>query len=256
MIPVKRQEKIIDILKTRGSTAIEELARELDASQMTIRRDLEVLSKKKIATRNHGGASLCQELKKERSYNLRKNENIEGKKKIAEAAVNFVKPNYTLFLDAGTTALQLASLIKNIENITVVTADLNIALELCNSNAKVYILGGEVQNETGSILSNLSSDFIKNIYVDIAFISSSSISTDFTIFSPTFEKSERKRHFIQNSNISILLAEKTKFYSQSLFKVGSIGMLSHMITDREFSNLETETIKTINDKHNFMIKVN
>jgi len=256
MIPAKRQERIIEILKISGSAAIPELAERLECSPMTVRRDIELLVSKNLVTSTYGGVSINRDLKTERRYDARAERDIEAKKKIATAAVGLVKSGDTLMLDAGTTTFYLAELICDIEGITVITPDLRIALELSCSNVKTYIPGGKIQNETGCVISDPASEFIRSISVDIAFIGMSGISRQFMMHTPTLEKAKFKRYFLENSEKAVLLADGNKFGRQSFFKVGPLSALNHLVTDKKFSTEELETLHSLSENHDFLIDAN
>lgn len=243
MIPAKRQTMIYDEIKEKGTISIQELAALTGASAMTIRRDLEKLEEEGLLVRSYGGAQLTGDvLNKEVNYSQKQQENIDAKKRIAAEAAKLVKPGQILLLDAGTTTYQVALLLKGIEELTIITPDVKIAAELCDSDARVIILGGEIQNETKSVFSADNLDYVKSINYDIAFIGTSNISTDLMMCTPTYEKARFKKEFIKNAGKSVLLADSSKFYSKSVFKICSLNHLDEIITDKQFSKEEKEQL--------------
>ena len=108
MFENSRQKKIFDIVSKKGSTSVDYLARHFDVSKMTIRRDLEKLQDFDLLQRTHGGVMLSQVLFKEMTYIEKQQQNIEVKKELAKEALQYVKDNSVIYLDAGTTTFELA----------------------------------------------------------------------------------------------------------------------------------------------------
>ena len=136
MLAEERISKIIEIIKNKGAVRVDELARQLDVSLMTVRRDLEKLKNEGILERCHGGAIL----KKEVSYSEKSTLQIDTKIKIAQRCAKMVRRGNTVFLDAGTTTFEIAKLICDIPSITIVTNDIEIARFLIGTNAKlIYV---------------------------------------------------------------------------------------------------------------------
>lgn len=151
MLAAERQAMIVELIKENGSVQVDELAKELNVSSMTIRRDLMKLESGNMIERCHGGAVAKQEI----AYETKQTSNKNSKEAIARKCVEFVHPQDSVFLDAGTTTCEIAKLIRDIPDIIIVTNDLEIAQVLKNSDAKVYICGGMVQKETGNLFADM-----------------------------------------------------------------------------------------------------
>src|SRR5690554_5995225 len=152
MGPLKRRKWIIEQLERLGRVEVDDLADQLKVSTMTIRRDLDQLEEEGMLIRIHGGAVLPQPLIKEASFQEKETRRMEQKQVIAKKALSRVKDGQTILLDSGTTTLEFAKLLKNRQDITVVTNDIKIATELFNTQLKVFITGGQLQNDVGALL--------------------------------------------------------------------------------------------------------
>ena len=119
-LEIERERYILDKIKTAGSVQVDSLAKELDVSAMTIRRDLTSLKTRGLINRCHGGAIIKQET----PYYNKKVSNAAEKCRIANAAIKLINPNDTVFFDAGTTTYQIAQLVADREDVTVITDDL------------------------------------------------------------------------------------------------------------------------------------
>jgi DeoR/GlpR family transcriptional regulator of sugar metabolism len=252
MFAVERRNAIMKYLKENGSITVEELADKLEVSNMTIRRDLKYLEDANLVARTFGGAILKDSLIEEVPYYEKTEIRIEQKKKLAEYAVSLIKEGDAIILDAGTTNMEIAKIIKDMKNLTVITTDLMIAAYLINSkDINIFCTGGEIHKSTGTCIGTNALDFLNKINVDIAFIGASSIDVEKGMTTPTFEKAKIKRQIIDSAETSILVSDSSKFGKKSFVKVSSLKELNMIITDDKIDKDILEEIK----KHQINIKV-
>lgn len=147
MFAEQRQEKILEMLKVNKRVSNTELIKKFGVSGTTIRIDLTELEQKGLLSRTHGGAILKEDpVYGEDSISSRREKNKEEKECIAKKARAQIEDGDTILLDSGTTALDLAELLKDIHNLTVITNDLQIALKLQKySEIHLILLGGRVR---------------------------------------------------------------------------------------------------------------
>ena len=113
MLAAERQAMIVELIRENGSVQVDELARELNVSSMTIRRDLVKLENSNMIERCHGGAVAKQEV----AYEKKQTSNKKSKAAIAGKCAEFVHPGDSVFLDAGTTTCEIAKRICDIPDI-------------------------------------------------------------------------------------------------------------------------------------------
>ncbi|MDS1002453.1 DeoR/GlpR family DNA-binding transcription regulator [Clostridium sp. FAM 1755] len=248
MLPIEREQYIIEKLDELGTVKVEDIANELDVSLMTIRRDFDRLQDKGILYRSHGGAVKRSTYLSEQAYDLKKISNIYVKEKIAEKALSIIKEGDSIFLDAGTTTFELAKVLNKVKDITVITNDLKIALELYQNNVRAYIVGGKIQEETGCIIGPTADEFISNIKVNVAFLGTSGIDSDFRLSTPTFEKASLKKHIVKSASYSVLLTDSSKFNKESFVNIFSIELVNCIITDKKFNEDENKYLESLNVK--------
>lgn len=243
MSATERQEKIIEIISKAGSMSVEELTSILDVSNMTIRRDLTALENDGVLKRTHGKAVMCQET----DYVCKAGTEVSEKQKIAEVSARLVRPRDTIFLDSGTTTYEIAKRIMHIENLVVITNDINIAflLHQC-SNIEVMCCGGIIQKETGSTFGFFANQLVGYVQMDKAFIGAASINEKFNILTPTVEKATLKRMVVNNANESYLVVDSSKFNRKALMKINNMSAYTGVITTKQFSPEELERIKKLN----------
>ncbi len=236
MLPIERENQIINKLRAMRFVTIDVLSAELAVSAMTIRRDLDKLEEQHILKRTHGGAILLKHLEMEIPYSEKELTHSEEKLRIAKEAFSMVDDCDVIFFDSGTTTYQLALLLKEKPNITAITNDVNIANTLYPYIAKTVIVPGEIQKSTGTIVGSAVVKFISDIHVDWVFVGTNSINPSWEIFAPTFEKAASKKAMIKAANQSVLLTDSSKFGKNSLSRVCSVSDFDFIITDSIPSN--------------------
>lgn len=248
MLPAEREKYIIDKLEEMESIKVEDIASELNVSLMTIRRDFERLQDKGLLYRSHGGAVKRDIYLLEQSYDLKKISNIDIKEKIAKRALDIIKEGDTIFLDAGTTNFEVARLVKEIKDVTIITNDLKIALELYQNHVRTFIVGGIIQEETGCVMGPTAEEFISNVKVNLAFLGTSGVSSDWRLSTPTFEKASLKKKIIKSASYSVVLVDNSKFNKESFVNIASIEAVDAIITDKKFVESERKYLDSLNVK--------
>jgi len=231
MLPLERRNWIeVQIIKY-GKVDIEELAKRLDVSTMTIRRDLAELEKLGKVIRTHGGAISPESLIRELPYSFKEGKNLEQKKAIAQRAVSLIPKNSRIILDSGTTTLELAKLLKFRSDLTVVTNDIKIAAELIESDLHVIVTGGELQNNVGALYGGPTIHFLENTHVEIFFLGANAVDLQFGVSTPTLEKSLIKQLMMNAAETTWLLADSSKFGKKAFSSICPISKLEGIITD-------------------------
>src|SRR5690242_18322870 len=113
--PERRRDQILAYLSARDRTSVSELSQILGVSEVTVRKDLDVLESQGVLTRVHGGAVVSGRGRLELYFAAREHEHLDEKRRIAQAAAALITSGQRVFLDASTSALQVARLIKDRE---------------------------------------------------------------------------------------------------------------------------------------------
>lgn len=235
MQPTERRKEILNLLKQNGKVEINELANQMNVSPMTIRRDLSLLEEEKQVLRVSGGAVLAKPLITETPFTTKEGIRSEQKKLIAKKAISFVQNGQTILLDSGTTTLEIAKLLKQKQDLTVITNDIKIASELMESDVKVILTGGELQKSVGALFGPQSLALLKEINVDIFFLGAHAIDIKSGVTAPTFEKSITKQYMMDTAELVYLVADSSKLHRKAFSKVCDLSSLSGFITDDEIS---------------------
>lgn len=239
MLPIERHLKIIEILSVNGSVQVDKLAKILDVSLMTVRRDLDKLQQDGRIDRYHGGAIIKQEV----PYTEKNSLELDVKHKIAELSAKLVRKGSVVYLDAGTTTHEIAKAIKDIPNLTIVTNDIGIANLLLDSSANLIICGGVIQKSTGSMVGSLAIKMVENLRMDIAFMGAQSVDDSFNVLTPTMDKGVMKQIICNNSKEKYLVVDSSKFGRQALIKINHLSDYTAVITNKKFTPEEEKKLK-------------
>lgn len=206
-----RQALIRDRFTQQAGVSISELAQEFGLSEMTIRRDLDALEAKSQIQRTHGGAVLTERMMFEFDYRERRQRNRSEKCAIAAEARKLVQPGMRLILDNGTTTLELASLLKNGEHLTVITPSLAVASELQHATGvEVVLLGGILRVGSPDLTGPVTEHCLEMFSVDIAFQGADAIGEDGALYNSDLRLARVDRAMRRVANRSCILADHTK----------------------------------------------
>lgn len=246
-----RQAKIRDLLSRQPEVSVAELAREFGASEMTIRRDLNALEAQAQILRTHGGAKLTERMILEFDYRARRETNGAAKRAIAAEARKLVKPGQRLLLDTGTTALELAALLKEGLKLTVITPSLAVASELQHSPAvEVILLGGVIREGNPDLTGPLTEHGLEMFAADLAFQGADGIGVDGSIYNSDLRLARVDQLMRRVSERCCVLADHTKIGCTALARSGSLAEVDVFITSagapadtlRHFAQGGTEVI--------------
>lgn len=228
-----RQKAILNEINSTGSCSVAELARQLDVSGETIRRDIKRLASQGMVRKVHGGATLPGALH-EASFEQRMGENAGAKESIARAAAAHIADGDTLSFDTGTTTAYVARALTGRRNLTVVTNSLDIARTLAGTGAggnRVFMAGGELNAELGCALGPAAAEFVAQFRVRTAFLSAGAIDardglTDFDMAEAQFS-----RALIEAAERVIVVADRSKFGKRALVRACAIDRIDMLITN-------------------------
>lgn len=229
----ERLNYILDKLRQYGRVNVIDLSNELNVSEVTIRKDLKTLEDAKKLKRTFGGAIDFGQNVIETSVLEKKIDRILEKQEIANKASGLIKDNMAIFLDAGTTTFELIKYLLNYKNLTIITNDLLIAVELAKyKEINTYLIGGFIEHKTISALSIESYDILDKFHADICFIGTDAFDMNY-VYSTNSLKSNLKRKMIEKSKVRVLLADSSKFCKDGLFSFYKTKEFDYLITDKK-----------------------
>lgn len=230
-----RHKAILGEVTSTGSCAVADLARRLDVSGETIRRDIKRLASQGLLRKVHGGATLPGPLH-EASFTQRMGENAAAKEAIARAAAAHVADGDTLAFDTGTTTAYVARALADRRDLLVVTNSLEIGRTLAgrgDRGARVLMAGGELQAELGAALGPTAVEFVSQFRVRTAFLSAGAIDAEGGLTDYDLAEAEFSRALIAAAERVFVVADHSKFGKRALVRACDIEAIDMLITDKE-----------------------
>lgn len=246
MIPLERQRQILQFINSNGIASINFLAEKLNVSHMTIRRDIQKLEEEGKVASVSGGVQSLERLIIELPHNDKSLLFHDQKRAIGLAAAKLIPPNRTIYLDAGTTTLEIAHQIAEREDLLIVTNDFVIANFLSNSGKSELIhIGGSVCKENFSTKGTLAAEFLRNLSIDIAFVSTSSWNLK-GLTTPNENKIPVKKAIIEASKKNILVTDSSKYGKFATFFVYPLTVFDQILCDNALVENAQEAIEGLN----------
>lgn len=230
----ERRERVMQIVKSRHAVRVEDLRSELGVSTATIRRDLDELEGSGALRRVHGGAVSVDVRPIEARFDAKAARHTPEKQRIAARAVQLVEPESTIYLDAGSTCLELARLITQRADITVVTNSLPAIVELAGQGPRLVVIGGELRPLSQAIVGPLSVPTLDELYVDRAFMGTFSLSLDAGLTTTDPAEAFTKERALRRAREVVLLVDGSKLGTRSFAHAGRLDQVDVVITDAEF----------------------
>jgi DeoR family fructose operon transcriptional repressor len=225
----QRQQRILDRMALDGEVKIAELKDMFDVTEMTLRRDLEKLELMGFLRRTFGGAILVG---KDIALQDRTGFMMDEKMRIGMQAAQFVVSGDSIFLDGGSTTLQVAKYLKPEMNITVVTNALNIAAELQGKQISTIVVGGMLLDKTATLVGPIAAGSIEKMAFDRVFIGTTGVSFKHGFSNSNMHESDIKRLVIEQASEVNMVMDHTKYGLRDLFSFASLNAVDRIISDR------------------------
>ena len=240
MYAPERHTEILSRARAAGRVEVTALATDLDVTQETIRRDLDVLERQGRIQRVHGGAiPPLGRNGREAAVDDRRATRIGAKAAIARAAMGHLPPAHgSVLLDGGSTtgclaaAMSAAAREGALEPVTVVTNSPSAGVELSHArDVEVLLLGGRLRPVTETVVGAQTNALLSSISADVAFLGSNGLSAVLGLTTPDAEEAAAKRLIAARSQRVIALVDSTKFGAEHLCTFADLSAIDVLITD-------------------------
>jgi len=256
LIPAQRRERIQEYLALHKIARTIDLCEMLDASEATVRRDLEWLEQDGILERTHGGAILSQRMITEPEYRQRAQHHPEEKRRIGALAASLIDEGDIVFINSGTTTTQVIQQIRGDAEITVFTNNVNAALEMGEPGFHHYLVGGEFQPRSKSLAGRFAMENLKQVYANKAILGVDGISLKHGCTVPTNGEAEVVRQMIERTMGQIIVvADHSKWGVVSNFQIATIDEIDILVTDEALDKSAFESL-TSHSVESMIAKVN
>ncbi|MBU2945613.1 DeoR/GlpR family DNA-binding transcription regulator [Zobellia uliginosa] len=235
MLKEERHQTILSQVELHNRILLTDVAESLDVSIDTIRRDVKELDAENKLRRVHGGAiSLGFTTNNTRNVNIYKQ---KEKIIIAEKALALLKDGGVIFVDGGTTCLELAQLIPQQIELTCFTHSLPVAMELLTKpNVTVIMIGGQVSRESQTAIGANAIHNLAEIKVDFSFIGTGYVDSHYGLTEFDWDIVQVKKAVIKCSKKTVLLSVSEKLNSQHRYKTCDINAINTLVTELEPEN--------------------
>ncbi len=228
-----RHELIVELVASRGFVSIDDLASHFDVTPQTIRRDINSLAGEKRLRRFHGGASAAPSTQNT-EYTQRKHMLSPEKARIAQEVARHVPDDASLFINIGTTNEAVARELLGHTGLKIITNNLHVAsIVSSKEDFEVIIAGGKVRSRDGGIIGEATLDFVQQFRVDFAIIGISGIDQDGSLLDFDYQEVRVAQALIRNSRQVVLACDHSKFGRQAMIRLGDLGDVHVLVTDRE-----------------------
>ncbi len=251
MLARQRHDIILDAVHRQGSVRVRELADLLGVSDMTVRRDLDLLAGQQLIDKVHGGATrVGNRSTDEPGFDAKRSRQQAEKERIAERAATLVRPGASVGLTAGTTTWTLAPRLLAIPNLTIVTNAPTIARTLDRSARpdQTVVLTGGIRTPSDALVGPIATGSLARLHLDMVFMGVHGMDEDIGYTTPNLAEAEVNAAFVRAAQRVTVVADHTKWGTRGLAQIAELDQADVVVSDdqlpssavRVFTDLGTE----------------
>jgi DeoR/GlpR family transcriptional regulator of sugar metabolism len=230
---------ILERIREDGGVRVADLARDLGVSDMTVRRDLELLHNRGLVEKVHGGATaLPGSALFEPGFAAKSVLQEPEKEAIADAAVRLVSPGTAIGISAGTTTYAFARRLVDVAGLTVVTNSVPVAdvLHRAGSNDQTIILTGGVRTPSDALVGPFAVAALRTIHVDLVFMGVHGIDPHSGFTTPNVLEADTDRALVESGRRLVVMADHTKWGVVGISSIARLNEADTMVTDAGLSD--------------------
>jgi DeoR family fructose operon transcriptional repressor len=231
LLAEERRLKLVEWTRTDGRLDANVAAAELDVAVETVRRDLDVLQRRGVLRRVHGGAIALERYTHEYTIPERYNRNPQQKQAVADVAAAYIPEEGLIFVDGGTTTECLAPHLRDKPKLMVVTNNITLASKLADSSTQVTILGGRIRPATLSAVGAKTVADLSEFNAVVSFIGVNGVGLDGGATAYDTDEALVKRTMMSRSQERILLVDSSKFGSTYPASFGNFADFDRVVTN-------------------------
>jgi DeoR family fructose operon transcriptional repressor len=240
MLAEERRLKLSEWTRLDGRLDANTAAGTLDVAVETVRRDLDVLQRRGVLRRVHGGAIALERFAHEYTIPERYGHNPSQKRLVADVAASFIPEEGCIFVDGGTTTECLAPHLRDKPGLLVVTNNITLASKLADSTTQIYLLGGKIRPATLSAVGAKTCEDLRELNAAVSFIGANGFSLEAGATAFDTDEALVKKIMMANSQERILLVDSSKFGSTYPANFSSFSGFDRIVTnidvDASFTN--------------------
>ncbi len=241
---IDRRKIILVYAIKEKSVLVDKLAHELGVSAVTIRSDLKFLDRKNLLIRTHGGAVLSNPLSRELSIDEKSNQQHSKKQKIAVAVKKLIYEGETVILDSGTTTAEIALLLRNYRNLTVMTNGLNVAQNLLGSKGiEIHLTGGKLRQKTLSFYGRSAEEQLSLLHFNKVILGVDGFDTTVGITTHFEHEASLNRAMCKTADQIIVATDSSKFDRSSVYKIANNVEIDILVTDNAIADNTAQSLE-------------
>lgn len=237
-----RHQTLLKSLDKKKQIAVRDLIALLGASPATVRRDIEQLERLGKLVRTHGGILHPDYAQGELAFARKARTAVPAKKSIAAKAMEFVSPGAVVFVDSGTTCLEIGRLLLE-QDVTIYTNSLALLAEPQNPRAQLNAVGGEARMLSRALVGGLAMNWLHHLHFDVAFIGASGLSLEEGASTTELTEASIKRECAARSRRPVLVADGTKWNQPVAVQFAGWSAFRDFITDRQLGRDELAVLR-------------
>jgi DeoR/GlpR family transcriptional regulator of sugar metabolism len=228
----ERRQLILEMVRANGAVSLRELARVVQTSEVTVRRDVRALEAEGLLDRRHGGAVLPGGFTRESGFPQKSHLATAEKTAIADLAASFVDEGEAIVVGAGTTTQELARRLARVPGLTVVTNSLLVAQALAHANrVEVVMTGGTLRGSNYALVGSGAEQSLQGLRVSRAFLSGSGLTAERGLSTSNMLSASVDRALVQAAGEVVVLADHTKLGSDTMFQTVPTDVITRLVTD-------------------------
>ncbi|MFE7579432.1 DeoR/GlpR family DNA-binding transcription regulator [Streptomyces sp. NPDC057521] len=232
MFAAERRQLILEMVRANGAVSLRELARVVQTSEVTVRRDVRALEAEGLLDRRHGGAVLPGGFTRESGFPQKSHLATAEKTAIADLAAGLVEEGEAIVVGAGTTTQELARRLARVPGLTVVTNSLLVAQALAHANrVEVVMTGGTLRGSNYALVGSGAEQSLQGLRVSRAFLSGSGLTAERGLSTSNMLSASVDRALVQAAAEVVVLADHTKLGSDTMFQTVPTDLITHLVTD-------------------------
>jgi len=243
---VERQATILRNLHANGRVMVAELSDLLRVSEVTVRSDLDQLSRRGLLVRTHGGAVKTDLLVHDVPLFEKAKKHYDEKQRIGAVAASLVHEGEIVTLDSGSTTLAVAQHLKMKHNLTVITNSLAVANELSPISGIATILtGGSIRRESLSLVGPHAEATLREHFADKVFLGVDGFDVHAGLTTPNLDEARLNRMMLDMSREAIVVTDASKFGRRSMCRIAETERLQKVITDSAIPQADAEHLRSV-----------
>ncbi|MEU2564703.1 DeoR/GlpR family DNA-binding transcription regulator [Streptomyces longispororuber] len=232
MFAAERRQLILEMVRANGAVSLRELARVVQTSEVTVRRDVRALEAEGLLDRRHGGAVLPGGFTRESGFPQKSHLASAEKTAIADLAAGLVEEGEAIVVGAGTTTQELARRLARVPGLTVVTNSLLVAQALAHANrVEVVMTGGTLRGSNYALVGSGAEQSLQGLRVSRAFLSGSGLTAERGLSTSNMLSASVDRALVQAAAEVVVLADHTKLGTDTMFQTVPTDVITRLVTD-------------------------